>query len=163
MSEEEPEDNTKPVYYVTGKNYAALMAQTDKHSEYWIILNGDYKIVFSSDRILRAMVRPLQGPRANIRKAGRALQGLGRCHHRQVGRHRQRIRRYRRPGLPHHQILGQGRGSVRLSFFVSQFLPVIFTSEQVDYNGGRDLDSMIKFIESGGTEGNEASDDVSTI
>ena len=34
MSEEEPEDNTKPVYYVTGKNYAALMAQTDKHSEY---------------------------------------------------------------------------------------------------------------------------------
>ena len=33
MSEDEPEDNTKPVYYVTGKNYAALMAQTDKASE----------------------------------------------------------------------------------------------------------------------------------
>merc|ERR1711935_898962 len=31
MSEEEPEDNTKPVFYVTGTNYAALMAQTDKH------------------------------------------------------------------------------------------------------------------------------------
>ena len=34
MSEDEPEDNTKPVFYVTGKNYADLVAQTDKHSKY---------------------------------------------------------------------------------------------------------------------------------
>ena len=36
-----------------------------------------------------------------------------------------------------------------------------FFSEHVDYNGARDLDAMIKFVESGGTEGNEAGDDVS--
>ena len=34
MSEEEPEDNSGPVYYVTGKNFANLIAQTDKHSKF---------------------------------------------------------------------------------------------------------------------------------
>ncbi len=34
MSEDEPADNTGPVFYVTGKNFPALIAQTDKHSEY---------------------------------------------------------------------------------------------------------------------------------
>jgi len=29
----------------------------------------------------------------------------------------------------------------------------------VDYEGGRDLESMIKFVESGGTEGNEPSEE----
>ena len=33
MSEEEPKENTAPVYYVTGKNFPALIAQTDKHSK----------------------------------------------------------------------------------------------------------------------------------
>jgi len=31
--------------------------------------------------------------------------------------------------------------------------------EVIDYEGGRDLDALIKFVESGGTEGNEASED----
>ena len=31
--------------------------------------------------------------------------------------------------------------------------------EGVDYNGGRDLEALVKFVESGGTEGNEAGDD----
>ena len=31
--------------------------------------------------------------------------------------------------------------------------------EVIDYEGGRDLDALIKFVESGGTEGNEASDE----
>ena len=72
MSEEEPEDNTKPVFYVTGTNYAALMAQTDKHSEYWPLLTITDES-FSLDRVLRAMVRPLQSHRAYMGEVGRAL------------------------------------------------------------------------------------------
>ena len=40
MSEEEPEDNSGPVYYVTGKNFANLIAQTDKHSKFQDYLGG---------------------------------------------------------------------------------------------------------------------------
>ena len=35
----------------------------------------------------------------------------------------------------------------------------LFFREVIDYEGGRDLDALIKFVESGGTEGNEASED----
>ena len=38
------------------------------------------------------------------------------------------------------------------------FLKFVFR-EGVDYNGGRDLEALVKFVESGGTEGNEAGDD----
>jgi len=40
-----------------------------------------------------------------------------------------------------------------------KFYPKGAEREVIDYEGGRDLDSMIKFVESGGTEGNEPSED----
>jgi len=40
-----------------------------------------------------------------------------------------------------------------------KFYPKGSDKEIIDYEGGRDLEAMIKFVESGGTEGNEASEE----
>jgi hypothetical protein len=40
-----------------------------------------------------------------------------------------------------------------------KFYPKGEARDIIDYEGGRDLEAMIKFVESGGTEGNEPADD----
>jgi len=127
MSEDEPEDNTKPVYYVTGKNYAALMAQTDKAIliEFYAPWCGHCKALEPTYEKLGEHFKDVED--VIIAKSDATANEFD-------------------------DIDVQGFPTIK-------FWPKGEDREQVDYNGGRDLDAMIKFVESGGTEGNEASDD----
>jgi len=127
MSEEEPEDNTAPIYYVTGKNFPALIAQTDKHimiefyapwcghckalEPTWEKLGEHFK---DSDDVIIAKSDATANEFEDVDVQG----------------------------FPTIKFWAKGEDR-----------------EAVDYNGGRDLDAIVKFIESDGTEGNEGGDD----
>merc|ERR1712137_345174 len=127
MSEEEPEDNTKPVYYVTGKNYAALMAQTDKHIliEFYAPWCGHCKAL-----------------EPTYEKLGEHFKDQDDVIIAKTDATANEFEDVDVQGFP--TIKFWAKGDDR---------------EGVDYNGGRDLDALVKFVESGGTEGNEAGDD----
>ena len=171
MSEDVPEKNDEAVFVIVGKNYEETVYAEDKagicvHSiDYLIISFRKIEISnhqFSLGRILRPLVWPLQIPWAYVQETGRALCRAGWRDHRQIWRDGKRIRRRWGAGIPHHQILPQGSRKVHFTetFLVGTNISSLLR-EVIDYEGGRDLDSMIKFVESGGTEGNEPADDVS--
>jgi len=127
MSEDEPEDNTGPVFYVTGKNYADLVAQTDKHIliEFYAPWCGHCKALEPTYEKLGEHFKDAED--VIIAKSDATANEF-------------------------EDVDVQGFPTIK-------FWPKGEGREHVDYNGGRDLDAMIKFVESGGTEGNEAGDD----
>merc|ERR1712156_125286 len=127
MSEEEPEDNTGPVYYVTGKNFANLIAQTDKHIliEFYAPWCGHCKALEPTYEKLGEHFKDVED--VIIAKSDATANEFD-------------------------DIDVQGFPTIK-------YWPKGEDREQVDYNGGRDLDALVKFVESGGTEGNEAGED----
>jgi len=127
MSEEEPEDNTGPVYYVTGKNFASLMAQTDKHIliEFYAPWCGHCKAL-----------------EPTYEKLGEHFKDQDDVIIAKTDATANEFEDVDVQGFP--TIKFWAKGDDR---------------EGVDYNGGRDLEALIKFVESGGTEGNEAGEE----
>jgi len=127
MSEDEPEDNTKPVFYVTGKNYGKLVAQTDKMIliEFYAPWCGHCKALEPTWEKLGEHFKDNED--VIIAKSDATANEF-------------------------EDVDVQGFPTIK-------FWPAGEDREHIDYNGARDLEAMIKFVESGGTEGNEAADD----
>merc|ERR1712137_776878 len=117
MSEEEPEDNSGPVYYVTGKNFANLIAQTDKHIliEFYAPWCGHCKAL---EPTYEKLVEHFKDQDDVI------------------------IAKTDATANEFEDVDVQGFPTIK-------FWAKGDDREGVDYNGGRDLDALVKFVEAG--------------